>query len=120
MKSMLIIGFGYLFLGLGMIGLFIPIWPTTPFVLVSIACLSSSNRTKEGILRIPFFREHFENYKERRGLSNRVFMISMIWVWFMLGLSIFIIQQHNMKWILIFIGFSVSIHLMWMSKKKRE
>ena len=120
MKSMLIIGFGYLFLGLGIIGLFIPIWPTTPFVLVSIACFSSSSRTKDGILRIPFFREHFENYEERRGLTKRVLMISLIWLWFMLGLSIFIIQQHYMTWILIFIGLSVSIHLMWMSKRKEN
>jgi len=71
MKSMLIIGFGYLFLGLGIIGLLIPIWPTTPFVLVSIACLSSSSKAKDGILRIPFFREHFENYEKRRGLSKK-------------------------------------------------
>jgi len=47
-------------------------------------------------------------------------MISLIWLWFMLGLSVFIIQQHYMSWILVLICISVSTHLMWMSKEKRE
>lgn len=119
MKSMLIIGFGYLFLGLGIIGLFIPIWPITSFVLVSIFCFSSSFRIKDGILRSPFFRQHFDHGVERR-LSKRVFMISIIWLWLILGLLKFIIQQHYMSWILVLIGFSVSIHLMWSQKRKEN
>lgn len=70
-KIMLLTGLGFVFLGLGAIGVFLPVWPTTPFVLLSVACFSSSPRIKAWILRNKFFREHVENYENRTGLRKK-------------------------------------------------
>ena len=71
MKSIIVIGLGYVFLCIAVIGIVIPIWPTTPFVLISVACFSSSPNMRKTILRFPFFKEHIENYSNKKGLSKK-------------------------------------------------
>lgn len=120
MKLILLTTFGYIFLGLGIIGVFLPVWPTTPFVLVSVACFSSSPKTKAKIMNIPFFREHIENYHQRKGLSRKTFIRSMLWLWSTLLISIVIIDSLYTKVLLVFIGSMVTWHLYSMSKPKED
>ena len=60
LKTIMLTGLGLIFLGLGAIGLLLPVWPTTPFVLASVACFSSAPRIKARIMKISFFKEHIE------------------------------------------------------------
>ena len=120
MKTIILTIFGFLFLGLGAIGLLIPVWPTTPFVLISIACFSSSPHIKTRIMSISFFREHFENYEQRKGLSRKTLLISLCWLWGMLILSMFLLRELWITLFLIFIGTSVTFHLLWMSKERKK
>jgi uncharacterized protein len=122
-KTIILIGFGFLFLSLGAIGLFLPIWPTTPFVLVSAACFSSSPRVKARIMKMTFFREHIENYEKRAGLSRKTVLISLSWLWSMLILSMLLVQLLWLACLLSIIGIAVSLHIIFMAKakvKKRE
>ncbi len=120
LKIILLTALGFLFLALGAIGLLLPIWPTTPFVLVSVACFSASPRIKAQILRIPFFREHVENYELRNGLSPKTFCLSMLWLWGMLGLSMILMKSPGMALLLFLIGVSVTIHILHISKAKER
>ncbi|MGI6576960.1 MAG: DUF454 family protein [Eubacteriales bacterium] len=54
LKSIVLTALGLLFLVLGAIGLFVPVWPTTPFVLLSVACCSSAPRVRALIMQFPF------------------------------------------------------------------
>ena len=122
MKTVLLSGLGFLFLILGAIGLFLPVWPTTPFVLVSVACFSSSPRIKAQIMRMSFFREHIENYEKRNGLSKKTFRLSMGWLWGMLLLSMCVVGSKKFSILLFIIGFAVTAHILYMAKagKKAE
>ncbi len=120
MKAILLTGLGFLFLGLGAIGLLVPVWPTTPFVLVSFACFSSSPRIKGRIMEIPFFKEHIENYENRCGLSKKTLSFSMIWLWGGLLLSMFLSDAAWIKMMLFFVGVAVTWHLMWMSRCREK
>ena len=118
MKTIILTAFGFLFLGLGAIGILLPVWPTTPFVLISVACFSSAPRIKQRIMKLSFFREHIENYEYRTGLSRKTFCFSMIWLWVMLLLSIFLVRTLWVTVLLLFIGLTVTVHIMWMAKAR--
>lgn len=123
LKIFLLTALGFLSLGLGAIGLLLPVWPTTPFVLLSVACFSSAPRIKARILKIPFFREHIENYEHRTGLSRKTVCQSMIWLWGMLLLSMTIIRTFWIVILLLVVGVAVTSHILCMAKtncRKKE
>lgn len=112
-------GLGLIFLGLGAIGLLLPVWPTTPFVLASVACFSSAPRIKARIMKISFFKEHIENYERRTGLSRKTFWISIIWLWSMLLISMIFIHTLWISFSLFLIGLAVTCHILWMAKGRK-
>lgn len=118
LKTILLTILGFIFLGMGTIGVLLPVWPTTPFVLLAIACFSGTPRIKSRILRVPFFKEHYENYETRKGLSRKTFWISMAWLWGMLLISMVMTQKITMTFFLSLIGVAVTIHIAWMSRSR--
>lgn len=121
-KSILLTIAGLLLLVLGAVGLVIPVWPTTPFVIASVGCLSSTPRLRGKIVKIPFFREHIENYRSRKGLDRKTLAISLIFLWGMLLLSMALVHKTVITVILSVVGISVTIHILCVArpKKKRE
>jgi uncharacterized membrane protein YbaN (DUF454 family) len=116
LKTILLTILGFIFLGLGAIGLLLPVWPTTPFVLLSIACFSSAPRIKARIMKIPLFREHIENYEHRTGLSRKTVFCSLIWLWGMLLLSMALIRTIWVILLLLVVGIAVTSHILWMAR----
>lgn len=119
-KIVLLTGLGFLFLGLGAVGIVVPVWPTTPFVLLSAACFSGSPALRSRLLRLPFFREHIENYEKKTGLSRKTLAISLTWLWGMLLLSTLLVRKLWLAVLLICIGAAVTGHLLWMSRARGE
>ncbi len=50
---------GFVLLGVGAAGIFLPLIPTTPFVLSASACFTASPRMRARLLKIKFFRVEF-------------------------------------------------------------
>lgn len=119
MKNILLTGSGIVFLLLAAIGLFIPIWPTTPFVLLAAGCLSTAPRLQQKVLKIPFFKEHIENYQTRQGLSKKTFITSLVFLWGMLILSMILKKQLWFTLLLSAVGIGVTIHIVWISKRRK-
>ena len=119
-KNALLIGVGMVFLVLGAIGLFIPIWPTTPFVLLAAACFSATPRIKARIMKIGFFREYLENYEKRKGLSKKTVALSLSYLWGMLLVSMFLIQKAWVIGLLLLVGASVTTHILWVARPKAQ
>jgi len=96
----------------------VPIWPTTPFVIAAVGCFSSTPRIKDWIMKLPFFRNHIDNYQTRSGLSRKTFWVSIIWLWGMIIISLIIVNKLFLYIILPLIGVAVTIHILCMSKPK--
>jgi len=73
---------GWLALGLGMLGIALPVLPTTPFVLLAAACfLRSSKRLHAWLVSSPRFGPHINNYLAGRGLRQRTKVVALVMLW---------------------------------------
>ena len=74
---------GSIFLVLGAIGIFVPILPTTPFLLLSAACyFRGSGRMHSWLINNKVFGGYLKNYKEGKGMSAKakIFTITLLWI----------------------------------------
>lgn len=81
---------GSVSLALGVIGIFLPMLPTTPFLLLSAAAwVKASPSLYEWLLNHKVFGEYIRNYREHRAIPLRVKIISVTLVWLTIGYCIF-------------------------------
>ena len=72
-----------LFLLLGLIGIFLPVLPTTPFMLLAAACfVRSSERFYVWLVEHPRLGPWFRDYLEGNGipLKGKVYAIGLMWL----------------------------------------
>ena len=108
-----VLAFGWLFFGMGVVGMFVPVWPTTPFMLLAAACfMRSSERLHEWLVTHPKYGEHIRDYFEGRGLRRRTKLVAIGTMWTSILLSAWFFVPH--AWIdavLVLIAAGVSIYL---------
>ena len=117
-KTVLLTGAGLLLLALGAIGVAVPLLPTTPFVLASAYCLSGNPRLRGRIMGIPFVGEHMENYRSRRGLSRKMVLRSLLFLWVMLSLPAILRPSAWLALLLASVGLAVTAHILWMARAR--
>lgn len=120
LKNRLLTILGFLFLGIGAIGIALPVLPTTPFVLLAAGCFSSNPRLTEWLHKNSIFSNYITNYKERNGLEKRTVVISLVFLWTMLGISIVVIQKLWAAILLPSIGVAVTIHILCIARPKKK
>jgi len=108
-KNKLLILAGTISLGLGILGIILPILPTTPFLLITSACyIRSSKKRHDWLLRNKIFGKYLINYIEGKGMKLRDKAVSIIMLWLTIGVSvIFLINNIYVKIIILFTRFSV-------------
>ena len=112
-KKIILILLGFLFLGLGMIGIILPIVPTTPFLIVASLCfVRGSSKMNTWLLSHPIFGNYLRNYLEEKAIKKEHRIKTLFFLWSTLLISAFFIDLTVMKVILIIIGATVSLHLM--------
>jgi len=108
------IGLGTFFVVLGIIGIFLPLLPTTPFLLLAAACYArGSRRFYDWLLNNRWFGDYIRNYREKKGIPLKIKVLSISFLWVTIGYStLFIIDIPLVRIILILISIGVSIHIM--------
>ena len=74
---------GWLSVTLGIIGIFLPVLPTTPFLLLAAACfVRSSRRSYDWLVTHPRLGPWFRDYLEGNGipLKGKVYAIATMWL----------------------------------------
>jgi len=105
---------GTFFVGLGIIGIFLPLLPTTPFLLLAAACYArSSKRFYNWLLTNRWFGNYIRNYRERKGVPFKIKILSISFLWIAIGYSaIFVVHILLGRIILILIAIGVTIHIL--------
>ncbi|MFX1337875.1 MAG: YbaN family protein [Promethearchaeota archaeon] len=120
-KALYFIG-GTISLILGIIGIVIPILPTTPFLLLAAACYArSSEKFYNWLLNNRILGSYIRNYIEGRGMPIKVkiFTISMLWFTILLSAFLFI-QLLWVRIVLFIIAIAVTTHIILIRPKKRK
>jgi len=92
-KLTLVFILGWLSLGLGTIGIFLPLLPTTPLVLLAAVCFSySSDRFSKWLEEHPRFSPYIEAYRQKRGVTMAFKIKNIIFLWVTLFISMFILR----------------------------
>lgn len=98
---------------LGIIGIFVPILPTTPFLLLAAACyIRSSDKFYSWLINNRWLGKYIQDYREKRGmkLSSKVLSISMLSVSIMYAV-IYATDILILRIVLLLIAVSVTYHL---------
>ena len=118
-KRKLLIAAGTLCTGLGIVGVFVPILPTTPFLLLAAACyMRSSERFYRWLINNRVFGAYVRNYIEGRGMPVRIKVFTILLLWLAIGLSAtFAVQSLAIRIILISIAVGVTVHIVLIRRR---
>jgi uncharacterized protein len=73
---------GTIALVIGIVGIFFPVLPTTPFLLLAAVCyLRGSRRFYDRLLHNRFFGIYIKNYLEGKGMSLKVKLWTLFFLW---------------------------------------
>ena len=120
MKRRLLIVTGTISIGLGIIGIFIPILPTTPFLLLAAACyMRSSERFYQWLLNNRIFGAYIKNYIEGRGMPIKIKIFTILLLLITIGITVFWgVENITLRIVLIFIAIGVTIHVSTIRNKR--
>ncbi|WP_174615665.1 YbaN family protein [Virgibacillus ihumii] len=104
-KFLLVIA-GSISLVLGLIGIILPLLPTTPLLLLAAACyVRSSRRLYVWLITNKYFGSYIENYRQGKGIPLKAKIMGVTFLWITMGCSIvFIIPLLSVKLLLAGIG----------------
>lgn len=114
MKILLMI-LGFVSLVLGAVGIFVPLLPTTPLLLLSAWCFfRSSERLYHKLINSKYLGDYIRNFRDNKiiPLKTKIFTIALLWL--SLVYCIFFVAE-EMLWlqiILAIILIGVTIHIL--------
>lgn len=104
---------GSIFVAIGLIGIFLPLLPTTPFLLLAAYCFNrGSDKMRNWFENNKTIRAYIVNYREKKGMTLRAKMNSIFVLWFTIGVSAYLIENVYVRIILAIVVVSVTIHLL--------
>src|SRR5687767_2995104 len=91
-RKVLFICAGTIFVGLGVLGMILPLMPTTVFLLMAAYCYSrSSDRFYTWLLTNRWCGEYISNYRSGRGMTVRQKVTSIGMLWLSMGISVYLV-----------------------------
>ncbi|NQT25111.1 YbaN family protein [candidate division KSB1 bacterium] len=113
-KRILLITAGILSIFLGTLGLFLPLLPTTPFLLLAAACfVRSSDRFYTWLINHRIFGSYIRNYREKGGITRKHKVITITFLWLVIILTVlFLISHLILKLFLLAVASLVTFHIL--------
>jgi len=117
-KTLLKIG-ACICIGLGLIGAFLPVLPTTPFLILATALsYNSSPKMRRWLLEHPVFGSTIQNYFEHRSITTKALGRALVTLWLGLGASVWLIDSVVINIMLLATGGLVTLYLLRLKRTK--
>ena len=111
-KRNILLGIAWISLILGGIGIFLPLLPTTPFILLSAFCFQkSSERFHQWILNSPIFGKYIRDYQEQKGITLKNKIVAVTFMALGMSFSAYKVPNTYMRISLLVIFIAVSYHI---------
>ncbi len=106
--------FGLLSLGLGVLGIFLPVLPTTPFLLLAAALFLRGNRgLYDWLLAHPKLGPYISNFMIHRSIPLRVKVVSVSLVWItLINCAVFVAHHWAVRTAFILLAAAITIHIL--------
>ena len=109
----LLVACGTLCVALGVIGIFLPLMPTTVFLLLAAACYArSSDRFYQKLINHRYLGAYIRNSREGRGMRRRDKAVTLVLLWISMGVTI--VWTAHALWLrllLLAIATGVTVHV---------
>lgn len=104
---------GSFFVGLGVIGIFIPLLPTTPFLLLAAFSFNrGSEKMRKWFKKNKLIGSYINNYNDKKGIPLRSKMNSIFILWFTIGVSLYFVTNIYVRIVLLLVIVGVTTHLL--------
>jgi len=122
LPRMLLIACGTLCVALGILGMFLPLLPTTPFLLLAAVCYArGSRRLYRWLMSNRWCGEYIRNYREGRGIPLKQKVLTIVLLWLTIGYTVwFGVASWGVRFVLFGIAIGVTIHLVRIRTFKPE
>ena len=118
-KKALLVVAGSLCIVLAVLGVFLPLLPTTPFLLLASACyVRSSERLHGWLMGNRLLGGYIRNFKERRGIPLRGRVVTVVLLWLPLLYSVYRLDIPWLELLLVLMGLIWSILIFRMKTLK--
>lgn len=111
-----LITIGWTSVVLGVIGIFLPLLPTTPFLLLAASCFAkSSSRFHDWLMNQPQLGPYIHMYLDGKGIPLKAKAYILLLMWFTITTSaVFLVNPLALKVMLLCIASGVSIYILRM------
>ncbi|THB76200.1 MAG: DUF454 domain-containing protein [Desulfobulbaceae bacterium] len=118
MQNRLYILLGWFFLVLGGIGVFLPVFPTTPFLILALALFSkSSPRFHQMLLNNPRFGPVLQQWEEERTLARKTKYKAIALIVLAFTISIALLYYYLIVQVILVVLAIVLIRFIWNIKE---
>ena len=109
-KKAVLVAAGSVCLALAVLGVFLPLLPTTPFLLLASACyVRSSERLHGWLMGNRLLGGYIRNFKERRGVPLRAKVTTVVLLWLPLLYSVYRLDLFWLEALLVLMGLTWSV-----------
>ena len=114
LKKGLLTACGLVALALGLLGVVLPLLPTTPFILLAAYCFfRGSKRLHNWLESQPWLGEQLRLWHEKKAISKKVKIFALTYLWLAIGATtIFFLTAPLHRILLLGIAIAVTIHLL--------
>lgn len=111
---------GTFLVGIGILGIFLPLLPTTIFFILAAVCYArSSEKFYVWLMHNRYFGKYIRNYKMGNGmtLASKIVSITLLWTAILIS-AFYGVENFYIRILLILIAVGVTIHLLWIKTSK--